>query len=143
MHAVASTYRITRLPCSLAWPLHPIPVFTSVRATSMKYSIQILTGGIVCTQSTAMHIILRHQQQADRLLELGFETEVEELVRNCPTGRQTLLFSATMNTKVEGLVKLTLNRPVRVVAAKPNTLAQRLVQEFIRIRSSREVDRSV
>jgi ATP-dependent RNA helicase DDX27 len=82
-------------------------------------------------------------KQADRLLELGFETEVEELVRNCPTGRQTLLFSATMNTKVEGLVKLTLNRPVRVVAAKPNTLAQRLVQEFIRIRSSREVDRSV
>ena len=79
--------------------------------------------------------------QADRLLELGFEAEVSELIKNCPVGRQTLLFSATMNTKVDGLVKLALNRPVRVMAAKPNTLAQRLTQEFIRIRSSREIDR--
>ena len=52
-----------------------------------------------------------------------------------------MLFSATMNTKVDGLIKLALNRPVRVMAARPNTLAQRLTQEFIRIRSSREIDR--
>ena len=34
--------------------------------------------------------------EADRLLEMGFEHEVHELVRYCPRGRQTMLFSATM-----------------------------------------------
>lgn len=45
--------------------------------------------------------------------------------------------------QVEGLVKLSLNRPVRVLAAKPNTVAQRLIQEFVRIRASREMDRYI
>lgn len=48
--------------------------------------------------------------QADRLLQLGFQEEVAELVRACPAGRQTLLFSATMNTRVDDLARLALNR---------------------------------
>ena len=52
--------------------------------------------------------------EVDRLLDLGFQEEIEELVRHCPESRQTLLFSATMTTKVEDLVRLSLRRPVRV-----------------------------
>lgn len=48
--------------------------------------------------------------KADRLLELGFQDEVAELVKACPKGRQTLLFSATMNTKVDDLASLALNK---------------------------------
>lgn len=48
--------------------------------------------------------------QADRLLELGFQEEVTELLQACPVGRQTLLFSATMNTKVDDLAKLALHK---------------------------------
>jgi ATP-dependent RNA helicase DDX27 len=48
--------------------------------------------------------------EVDRLLDLGFQEEVEELVKHCPTTRQTLLFSATMTPKVEDLVKLSLHR---------------------------------
>eukprot|EP00752_Nemacystus_decipiens_P008413 g7522.t1 len=79
--------------------------------------------------------------EADRLLELGFQEEVAELVKSCPVGRQTLLFSATMNTKVDDLVSLALNKPVRVRASPTNSAPQRLVQEFVRIRQSREQDR--
>lgn len=35
--------------------------------------------------------------EADRLLELGFTAEVEEIVKLCPKQRQTLLFSGTCN----------------------------------------------
>ena len=38
--------------------------------------------------------------EVDRLLDLGFEEEVGELVRQCPVARQTLLFSATLTSKV-------------------------------------------
>ena len=79
--------------------------------------------------------------EVDRLLELGFREEVEELVRLCPTARQTLLFSATMSTTVEALAALSLHRPVRVGVDVHNAVASRLVQEFVRIRQGREGDR--
>ncbi|MFS7973816.1 putative RNA helicase [Helianthus anomalus] len=44
--------------------------------------------------------------EADRLLELGFEAEIRELVRLCPKRRQTMLFSATMSEQVDELIKL-------------------------------------
>ena len=52
--------------------------------------------------------------EADRLLDEGFKDEIHELVRFCPKGRQTLLFSATFSDAVDELVKLSLNRPVRL-----------------------------
>jgi ATP-dependent RNA helicase DDX27 len=52
--------------------------------------------------------------EADRLLDLGFQDEVTEIINACPVDRQTMLFSATMNTKVDDLIKLSLKRPVRV-----------------------------
>ena len=83
--------------------------------------------------------------EADRLLDLGFQDEVHELIKACPSERQTLLFSATMTTKVDDLVKLSLKRPVRVkVSEKTKSasaeveVAPRLEQEFVRVRSGNE-----
>lgn len=36
--------------------------------------------------------------EADRLLELGFEDEIVKIIKDCNTERRTLLFSATMGT---------------------------------------------
>lgn len=77
--------------------------------------------------------------EVDRLLDLGFTEEVEELVRQCPMGRQTLLFSATMTSKVEDLVRLSLRKPVRVkTSLQPAALAPRLIQEFVKVRADEE-----
>jgi ATP-dependent RNA helicase DDX27 len=78
--------------------------------------------------------------EVDRLLDLGFQEELEEIVKYCPTNRQTMLFSATMTTGVNDLIKLSLQRPVRVkTEGDETTVAPRLVQEFVRVR--REEDR--
>jgi ATP-dependent RNA helicase DDX27 len=79
--------------------------------------------------------------EADRLLEMGFEDEVNEIVKACPVGRQTLLFSATMTSKVESLIRLSLRKPVRVTADPLYDMAGRLSQEFVRIRPGHEDDR--
>lgn len=77
--------------------------------------------------------------EVDRLLELGFQDELEELLRYCPAGRQTMLFSATMTAKVEDLAKLSLRRPVRVkTGGGPTSVAPRLVQEFVKVRREDE-----
>ncbi|CAM9131810.1 unnamed protein product, partial [Ectocarpus fasciculatus] len=81
--------------------------------------------------------------EVDRLLDLGFREEVEEVVRYCPPTRQTMLFSATMTAGVEELSKLSLRRPVRVKTSAggpndANALAPRLIQEFVRVRREDE-----
>lgn len=88
--------------------------------------------------------------EADRLLELGFSDEIQEILKHLPTSnekRQTMLFSATMaDTKVDDLIHLSLKRPVRIAVSstaekKAVEVAPRLEQEFVRIRLSQETNR--
>mmetsp|Transcript_21369 Transcript_21369/g.41893 ORF Transcript_21369/g.41893 Transcript_21369/m.41893 type:complete len:1005 (-) Transcript_21369:153-3167(-) len=79
--------------------------------------------------------------EADRLLELGFNDEVMQIVDFCPKNRQTLLFSATMTTSVNELADLSLKRAVRVETDPLYDMASRLVQEFVRVKPQREGDR--
>eukprot|EP01104_Vermistella_antarctica_P002788 TRINITY_DN129_c0_g4_i1.p1 TRINITY_DN129_c0_g4~~TRINITY_DN129_c0_g4_i1.p1 ORF type:complete len:889 (+),score=321.78 TRINITY_DN129_c0_g4_i1:24-2669(+) len=76
--------------------------------------------------------------EADRMLDVGFKDEVEQLIRACPKGRQTLLFSATMSKEVENLIDLSLNNPLRIAVNQLYNLADKLNQELIRVRGKRE-----
>lgn len=76
--------------------------------------------------------------EADRMLEDGFADELNEILTTIPKSRQTMLFSATMTDKVDKLIRVGLNRPVRLmVDAKKQTVGT-LVQEFVRLRPGRE-----
>jgi ATP-dependent RNA helicase DDX18/HAS1 len=46
--------------------------------------------------------------EADRILEVGFEEEMKQIIRILPKSRQTILFSATQTRKVEDLARLSI-----------------------------------
>ncbi|KAK5650445.1 hypothetical protein RI129_001474 [Pyrocoelia pectoralis] len=48
--------------------------------------------------------------EADRILEVGFEEEIKQLINLLPKRRQTMLFSATQNQKTEALTRLALKK---------------------------------
>ena len=77
--------------------------------------------------------------EADRMLEEGFQDELSEIMQLLPTRRQTLLFSATMNSKIKQMVSLSLKKPVRIMIDPPKQAASKLVQEFVRIRKKDEM----
>ncbi|CAH3985023.1 unnamed protein product [Pieris brassicae] len=53
--------------------------------------------------------------EADRILEIGFEEEVKQIIRLLPKRRQTMLFSATQTKKTEALTALAVkHEPVYV-----------------------------
>merc|ERR1711971_789266 len=59
--------------------------------------------------------------EADRILEVGFEEEMNAIIRMLPKKRQTALFSATQTRKVADLARLSLSKPVFVeVKSKDN-----------------------
>lgn len=76
------------------------------------------------------------------MLEDGFADELAEIIKSCPFSRQTMLFSATMTDSVDDLVRMSLNKPVRLFVDPKKTTARGLVQEFVRVKAGREDDRS-
>lgn len=80
--------------------------------------------------------------EADRMLSDGFADELSEIIRSCPTSRQTMLFSATMTDSVDELVKMSLNKPVRLFVDPKRTTASGLIQEFVRVKAGKENERS-
>ncbi|KAF8626514.1 hypothetical protein AX15_004819 [Amanita polypyramis BW_CC] len=80
--------------------------------------------------------------EADRMLSDGFADELAEIIKSCPMSRQTMLFSATMTDSVDELVKMSLNKPVRLFVDPKRSTAQGLVQEFVRVRAGKEAKRS-
>lgn len=80
--------------------------------------------------------------EADRMLEDGFADELTEIITSCPTSRQTMLFSATMTDSVDELVRMSLNKPVRLFVDPKRSTARGLIQEFVRVRAGKEAERS-
>lgn len=76
--------------------------------------------------------------EADRMLEDGFADELNEILTTIPKSRQTMLFSATMTDRVDKLVRLGLNRPVRLMVDARKQTVVTLTQEFVRLRPGRE-----
>ncbi|OCK81605.1 DEAD-domain-containing protein [Lepidopterella palustris CBS 459.81] len=79
--------------------------------------------------------------EADRMLEDGFADELNEILTTIPKSRQTMLFSATMTDTVDKLIRVGLNRPVRLLVDAKKQTVSGLVQEFVRLRSGKEEKR--
>ena len=79
--------------------------------------------------------------EADRMLEDGFADELNELLRTMPRSRQTMLFSATMTTGVDDLIRAGLNKPARILVDAEKTTVPKLIQEFIKIKTPKSGSR--
>ncbi|POS83984.1 hypothetical protein EPUL_002279 [Erysiphe pulchra] len=79
--------------------------------------------------------------EADRMLEAGFADELNEIVTTIPKSRQTMLFSATMTSSIDNLIRVGLNKPIRLLVDAQRKTVATLTQEFIRLRPGRETKR--
>jgi superfamily II DNA/RNA helicase len=52
--------------------------------------------------------------EADRMLDMGFIDDVKAIAKATPSTRQTLLFSATVDNNLSGIIRQLLKEPVRV-----------------------------
>lgn len=68
--------------------------------------------------------------EADKMLEMGFEKEVQYIMGNLPKKRQTLLFSATFQDSIQSLSQKYQNKPVPVEVEDSPT-NQLLIKEYL------------
>ena len=60
--------------------------------------------------------------EADKLLELGFQRQIEEMMKYINPEVQTILFSATMGKDIKQLAALTTRKAVRISADPDNVI---------------------
>ena len=69
--------------------------------------------------------------EADRILNLDFEAEVNTIISTIPSERNTYLFSATMTKKVAKLQRASLRNPTKVEVSTKYQTVDKLMQEYL------------
>lgn len=69
--------------------------------------------------------------EADRMLDMGFIRDIQKIMRQLPSVRQNLMFSATFSEDIRTLAKTIVNNPVEVSATPENKTAHTVTQWVI------------
>jgi ATP-dependent RNA helicase DeaD len=69
--------------------------------------------------------------EADRMLDMGFKAQLQEIARVVPHKRQTLLFSATWNSEISELAKKQLNHQMVRIAVGETSQAAKTVEQVL------------
>ncbi|KAG5488580.1 hypothetical protein JIQ42_00188 [Leishmania sp. Namibia] len=69
--------------------------------------------------------------EADKMLDMDYEKEIDAILEQLPQDRRTMLFSATLSTKIDRLQKASLRDPVLLQVHRKNTTVDTLTQYYI------------
>src|SRR3954469_9858284 len=125
---------------------HPLSMALLIGGVQMGDQVKALEKGVdvlIATPGRLMDLFGRGKimlndcnllviDEADRMLDMGFIPDIEEICTKLPKQRQTLLFSATMPPPIQKLAAKFLDDPKRIEVARPATaninIEQRLVE---------------
>jgi ATP-dependent RNA helicase RhlE len=78
--------------------------------------------------------------EADRMLDMGFQRDINKILAILPKQRQNLLFSATFSKEIKKLANAFLHNPVLVEATPENTTVEKINQKVYRVDQKKKTD---
>ncbi|HWC08315.1 MAG TPA: DEAD/DEAH box helicase [Solirubrobacterales bacterium] len=90
--------------------------------------------------TAARYVVL---DEADEMLDLGFIEDVEKILRMCPSGRQTALFSATMPPPIQKLAEGYMYDPVTIKITPKQLTVDKISQAFVEVPAKEKSQRLV
>ena len=99
---------------------------TETKGLKMGADVIIATPGRLLSHIRMGHLDLSRLSffvldEADRMLDMGFSDDILQIAKMLPPSHQTIMFSATMPTKIQQLARTLLNSPteVKIAVSKP------------------------
>jgi superfamily II DNA/RNA helicase len=130
---------------SMALLIGGVQMGDQVKALEKGVDVLIATPGRLMDLFSRGKILLNGCEllvidEADRMLDMGFIPDIEEICSKLPKSRQTLLFSATMPPPIQKLSQKFLNDPKRVEVARPATANINIEQRLVEVRADKKKD---
>ena len=102
------------------------------KGLSLGADVVIATPGRLLSHLNLGYVDLSHVSyfildEADRMLDMGFFDDIMQIVKHMPKERQTIMFSATMQAKIQQLANTILRNPseIKLAVSKP---AEKIIQ---------------
>ena len=78
--------------------------------------------------------------EADRMLDMGFQRDINKIMNLLPRHRQNLLFSATFSKEIKRLAKGILNEPTLIETSPENITVEAIIQYVYMVDKSKKSD---
>src|SRR6476659_74568 len=132
-------------PLSMALLMGGVQMGDQVKALEKGVDVLIATPGRLMDLFGRGKIMLNDCNllvidEADRMLDMGFIPDIEEICSKLPKARQTLLFSATMPPPIQKLAAKFLNDPKRIEVARPATANVNIDQKLVITTAAKKTD---
>jgi superfamily II DNA/RNA helicase len=132
-------------PLSMALLMGGVQMGDQVKALEKGVDVLIATPGRLMDLFARGKIMLTDCKllvidEADRMLDMGFIPDIEEICSKLPKSRQTLLFSATMPPPIQKLASKFLTDPKRIEVARPATANVNIEQRLVEVRGDKKKD---
>src|SRR5438046_9684509 len=132
-------------PLSMALLMGGVQMGDQVKALEKGVDVLIATPGRLMDLFGRGKIMLNDCNllvidEADRMLDMGFIPDIEEICSKLPKSRQTLLFSATMPPPIKKLADKFLSDPKTIEVARPATANINIDQQLVAVRADKNTD---
>src|SRR6478672_5744211 len=132
-------------PLSMALLIGGVQMGDQVKALEKGVDVLIATPGRLMDLFSRGKIMLTDCKllvidEADRMLDMGFIPDIEEICSKLPKNRQTLLFSATMPPPIKKLSDKFLSDPRTIEVARPATANINIDQKLVMTTSAKKTE---
>ncbi|MEC3916613.1 DEAD/DEAH box helicase [Nocardia sp. CDC160] len=131
--------------------VHVLPIYGgqnyAVQLSGLRRGAQVVVGtpGRVIDHLERGTLDLTELQylvldEADEMLKMGFQEDVERILRDTPAQKQVALFSATMPTAIRKISKQYLKEPVEITVKTKTSTNTNITQRWVLVSYQRKLD---
>lgn len=135
-------------------PIEVVAVFGGAPVREQQARVRTGAHVIVATVGRMMDLISRRSlvltaaryvvlDEADEMLDLGFIEDVERILKLCPSGRQTALFSATIPPAVARLAERYMYEPATIKVTPRQITVEAIEQAYVEVPARAKADRLI
>lgn len=74
--------------------------------------------------------------EADQMLDMGFQEDIDEILKFTPQDKKTWLFSATMQPKIEKIAHTYMHNPLQITVGQKNSGAKNIEHQYCLVRNA-------